>query len=453
MILKQLMLWIAVCVSGLLSAQDAVTVECRVPKDMHVGEEIRLYRVEKGEMVEKAVGRYSGEGYFAFRFIPEYEGFYVVGNKNNYYYPVWVKPGEDVSVVIGKWRGTLYGKRNNEENRVLYEWIDLSARVCNMSIRSFLSRGTTAAQFFQAVDSMVVEADAFQAGIRTKNAVFNETMKRYIDFQKDYYALNYLFMPKPQGYVWPEKEDYGRYYSGIVSSRKFTDEQVLKMPEGFRLLNQYVGYAARMAGEKRQGADWEIIPSDALKGELLLKRLERYPSLFEFKKQLKIAQPYFSAVQQAGAERMLKELERKNARQETIDFTYPDVNGKMVSLSDFKGKVVLLDIWATWCGPCRAELPYLRKLEEEMAGTDLVVIGVSTDVKKDYAKWKKMVDDGEVKGIQLFANGGKSLRADYGVTGIPRFIVFDRNGKVAEAAAPRPSDPGLKELLNELLKK
>ena len=46
------------------------------------------------------------------------------------------------------------------------------------------------------------------------------------------------------------------------------------------------------------------------------------------------------------------------------DFTYPDKDGKMVSLSDFKGKVVLVDVWATWCSPCRKELPYLKKLEE-----------------------------------------------------------------------------------------
>lgn len=451
--LKQLLLWMAVCVSGLLSAQEAITLECRVEEGMNVGGEIKLYRVERGEMVEKAVGRYSGTGYFAFRFIPEYEGFYVVGNKNNYYYPVWVKPGKDVSVCIGRSQGTLYGKKNTSENETLYRWLALSSRVCNMSTRSFLSRGVTAGQFFQALDSMVVMADAFKPTIGTKNMRFNEMMVRYIDFQKDYYALNYLCTPKPQGYTWPEKSDYPHYYSSIVSAGKFTDEVVLDMPEGFRLLGQYVDFATRMSSPDQQGERWEIVPSEVLRGELILKRLERCQSLFGFKKQMQAGQAFFSPAQQTEAERMLKELERKNAKQETVDFTYPDVNGKMVSLSDFKGKVVLLDIWATWCGPCRGELPYLKKLEEEMEGTDLVVIGVSTDVQKDYAKWKKMVDAGEVKGIQLFANGGKSLRADYGVTGIPRFIVFGRDGKIAELAAPRPSDPGLKELLNELLKR
>lgn len=451
--LKMWLLWMVVCVSGLLSAQEVVTLECRVPRDMNIGGEIRLYRVEKGEMVEKAVGRYSGEGYFAFRFVPEYEGFYVVGNKNNYYYPVWVKPGSEISVCIGREQGSLYGKRNTPENKVLYDWLAFSSRVCNISDRGFLGEKVTFGQFFQALDTLIAEAEFFQLQIRTKNARFNEMMRRYIDFQKDYYALNYLFTPKPLGYVWPDKKDYPASYSSIVSAEKFTDEVVLEMPEGFRLLEHYVRFAARMAGTEVQEGDWKILPSEVLKGELLLNRLKVYSSLFKFKKQLKAGQAFLSPAQKAEAGRMLKELERKNAGQKTVDFTYPDVNGKMVSLSDFKGKVVLLDIWATWCGPCRMELPHLKKLEEEMEGTDLVVIGVSTDVQKDYAKWKKMVDTGEVKGIQLFADGGKSLRGDYGVTGIPRFIVFDRDGKIVELSAPRPSDPGLKELLNELLKK
>ena len=54
------------------------------------------------------------------------------------------------------------------------------------------------------------------------------------------------------------------------------------------------------------------------------------------------------------------------------DFTYPDVNGKEVSLSDFKGKVVLVDVWATWCGPCRGEIPHLKKLEQEMHGRGIL---------------------------------------------------------------------------------
>ena len=124
----------------------------------------------------------------------------------------------------------------------------------------------------------------------------------------------------------------------------------------------------------------------------------------------------------------------------------------MVSLSDFHGKVVLVDVWATWCGPCRKEVPYLVKLEKEMEGKDVVFIGVSVDEKKDYQKWLDVLDQEGLAGEQLFAGGWAQIVKDYKIKGIHRFMVFDREGKVVTINAPRPSDPELKKLLLKLLK-
>ena len=59
------------------------------------------------------------------------------------------------------------------------------------------------------------------------------------------------------------------------------------------------------------------------------------------------------------------------------DFTYPDVTGKQVSLSDFRGKVVLIDVWATWCGPCNAEIPKLKELEKKLEGRNICFVSIS----------------------------------------------------------------------------
>ena len=113
----------------------------------------------------------------------------------------------------------------------------------------------------------------------------------------------------------------------------------------------------------------------------------------------------------------------------------------------------MVDVWATWCGPCRKELPYLKSLEEEMEGKDVVFIGVSLDEKKDFEKWKKFIVDEQLPGVQLFAGGWSKIAKDYKITGIPRFMVFGKDGQVVEANAPRPSAPELKELLEAELKK
>jgi len=132
-----------------------------------------------------------------------------------------------------------------------------------------------------------------------------------------------------------------------------------------------------------------------------------------------------------------------------IDFSYPDVNGKMHSLSENLGKVVLLDLWATWCAPCLAEVPALEKLEKEFQGKDVVFISLSLDTDK--AKWQNMVKQKQLSGVQLFSNSEPRFMQDYEVSEIPRYIVFDKNGKTVNFNAPRPSDPKLKTLIESNL--
>ena len=450
---KLLLFGVAVCISGLLSAQKIVTVECRIDSTlkMNLENRITLYQVAKGRMVEKATAHYNPQnGYFAFQFVPEYEGFYVIGERMNYFYPIWVKSDDKVSVRLTREGMRLYGK-NSHENKILSSFQNLLQDTIGASLRPFLLREMTFQQFFNALERLANQIEDFKSTICTKNDYFNSLMKYYVDCQMDYIALNYIMSPKPVNYVWPKDNELSPYYSTIVSKGKFADENVLKFPEGFRLLNMYMNYAQRFLGDQCPENELELLSSRILQGEMALEYLQRQTSLFSCRKLMRKYAPFLSPEQQREADMIFAQLEKKNASQRAVDFTYPDINGHKISLSDFKGKVVLLDIWATWCGPCRAELPHLKKLEEEMAGTDLVVIGVSTDVQKDYEKWKGMVERGEVVGIQLFSNGGEELRKAYQVDGIPRFIVFDREGKVAESSAPRPSNPELKELLNELL--
>lgn len=128
------------------------------------------------------------------------------------------------------------------------------------------------------------------------------------------------------------------------------------------------------------------------------------------------------------------------------DFKYLDINGKEVSLSDLKGNLVYIDIWATWCGPCREELPHLQKLEEFFKGTKVRFVSISTD--KDKAKWEQMVKDEKMGGIQLHTGGDEAFTNAFRVKGIPHFILIDTEGKILEANMSRPSDPKTVEYLS-----
>ena len=130
-------------------------------------------------------------------------------------------------------------------------------------------------------------------------------------------------------------------------------------------------------------------------------------------------------------------------------FNYENYDGTKTSLDDFKGKFVYIDLWATWCGPCKKEIPFLKTVEKEFHNQNIVFVSISTDRVKDHDKWKKMVGDLQLTGVQLFANGDTSFEAAYEVSGIPRFILIDPQGNIVDPNAPRPSDEGLKNWLKE----
>ena len=87
-----------------------------------------------------------------------------------------------------------------------------------------------------------------------------------------------------------------------------------------------------------------------------------------------------------------------------IDFSYPDRNGNEYALTDFKGKLVYVDVWATWCGPCVREIPHLLNLERDYHDKDIVFLSVSVDDNKE--AWEKMIDDYNMGGVQLIGDKG-----------------------------------------------
>ena len=145
------------------------------------------------------------------------------------------------------------------------------------------------------------------------------------------------------------------------------------------------------------------------------------------------------------------EMATFNTGRPAFDFTYPNVNGDSISLSDFVGSLVYVDVWATWCGPCKREIPHLLELEKEYHGKNIIFLSVSVDEEKDYDTWKNMLVEKEMGGVQLFASGWSKIAKDYKINGIPRFMLFDSNGNIINVRAPRPSNDGIRTLIDQHL--
>ncbi|CAL2062008.1 TlpA disulfide reductase family protein [Tenacibaculum sp. 190524A05c] len=136
------------------------------------------------------------------------------------------------------------------------------------------------------------------------------------------------------------------------------------------------------------------------------------------------------------------------------NFKFNNRDGKSVELSSFKGKYVLIDIWATWCVPCLKQVPYLKKLEKKYHDKNIVFVGISVDDKDQYKLWKETLDKKEMGGVQLFAD--KSFESDFvdafGVASIPRFILISPEGIIVESHFSKPSHKVTEERLDALLK-
>ncbi len=121
------------------------------------------------------------------------------------------------------------------------------------------------------------------------------------------------------------------------------------------------------------------------------------------------------------------------------DIIGKDINGNEIKLSDYRGKLVYIDVWATWCGPCRAEIPHLKKAEELFHGKDVVFMSVSID--NDKGRWKSMVEKDELGGVQIHNVGGwgADICKKYNISSIPRFMLIGKDGKIIDVNVARPS--------------
>jgi thiol-disulfide isomerase/thioredoxin len=168
--------------------------------------------------------------------------------------------------------------------------------------------------------------------------------------------------------------------------------------------------------------------------------------------------PEFFASIQDGYNSQLEYVKNRKAAlaalpqpgEDPSDFTFPDRDGKDVSLSDFVGKMVYVDVWATWCGPCVAEVPHLILLEEEYHDANITFLGVSVDT--DSTAWVNFIEDEGMQGVHINTGAWKThFMDDYAINGIPRFMIFDENGKVLDLNAPRPSSDEIRPLLDGIL--
>jgi len=410
--------------------------------------DITLYEIKDGETKEITKTNLADDGSFGFMFNPAQEGFYAIGWEEfvRGKFPVYLKKGDKAEVAINNRIIDFIGKQS-PENAVLYKWAKMTESIRYNSFHSMQQH----TEFFPALAELATKAGIFKKTIQTKNPLFNESMRQVVGYDLDLYALNFLALPRG---VFLKKEDLSPFYKTIVDPKKFNTDGVLGMLNGKRFLDLYGNFA--MPGRVPIDQKITIFNNDAIKGACVLGDSQSIRGLNNYAAYQNFMDKYSKYFQNPYQKSTVEDLGLKLYNKETgpkpaLNFTYPDQNGKMVSLTDFKGKVVVVDVWATWCAPCKQQIPYLKKMEEAFKGKDVVFMSVSVDYEKDKKAWLQMLKDLDLHGVQLFASGWSKIAKDYAISSIPRFMVFDKKGNVVSVDAPRPSDPKLTEMVNKEL--
>jgi len=130
------------------------------------------------------------------------------------------------------------------------------------------------------------------------------------------------------------------------------------------------------------------------------------------------------------------------------DFTLPIIHGEgagnALRLSDFSGRVVVLDFWASWCGPCKKQMPILDRVAKDYADADVTFLGISTDTEPDAAL--EFLKASPVSYVSVLDRTGEVSR-DFGVTGLPTLVVIDAKGKVIHNDARLVGERSVRDLI------
>lgn len=373
---------------------------------------------------------------------------------------VYLKPGDDLSLTLNTkefdetivYKGIGANENNYIAQRVL--WQEKNEGIENPSIFCKLNE----ADFLKFVDSAATLKKDFLNRYSLEDR-FATAEKRFIEYERLNRIANYEWM---HGYF-TKNTDFkvSANYPNAFQNLDFNDDRFADDETYLSLLQTYFKEKARAKTKEDTTRIFIVEFANAIQlgvGNTSVKDgLARFLTETYFGAGDNIDAAYTAISELIASKKLRATLDKKYTSLKKVrkgnaspDFSLKDVKGKTFSLANFRGKVVYIDLWATWCGPCNRELPHLKKIEEEFRGKNIAFVGICTRDKKE--SWEKFLKEKKLGGTQLFApNQDGDFFKDYNVSGIPRFIILDKEGKIVDADAKRPSQPELKTQLESLL--
>ncbi len=278
-----------------------------------------------------------------------------------------------------------------------------------------------------------------------------------------YFGLRGFFAKQNPKITVPEMpKDYENYLTELRWDKAYLSHEYAYQETAFQLANNIVKNTHPTT--ERTSPVYSLImlkTIDSISKPTINERLSFYylADLYEDNRSLQAEEAYQYFLKSSASDSLIGAITAMKVRAEMLqpgkkapDFLVEDVDGKTRTLADYAGKIVVIDFWASWCGPCIAEFPHAPKVKEALPSDQFVFLYISIDESKDV--WKKSAQKFVPDAEHLWSAGAfNSLVAkDYQVRGIPRYVVIDANGFLVTLEPPRPSSGKLPEYLLSLLK-
>ena len=391
----------------------------------------------------------------------------------------WIRVSPDETVVVNTdklpWK---FSGDEKQVNRYLYDWTQRfwfdRPNMLTGNLQMMFSEVPPARKLWPQPAEMYTPEYLAWINSWEKNALAalataNLKDRNFIAEQKERIHYNWLEMQFSNFELSQSKVDIPASAMAFVRDIRFDQAGLMRYPGWNIILRGYFGMADRIQLFSYSATDFlrkraERIALPELRERYVLQELEEYfeqgwfyqgEEILGSVKELLLSEEGRNKWEKCQARCQAWRVSPENPEgKDLVYFDFEDYQGRSVTPLQFKGKYLLIDIWATWCGPCQYEIPYLKQLMEELKGKDIAFLSVSVDKQADKEKWKKMLSAFglEDHGVIAPAAFEHNLFKKYKVNSIPRFMLVDPKGKMVMMKARRPSDILLKMQLEELLK-
>lgn len=367
---------------------------------------------------------------------------------------IYLSPGEDLEIYVNalNFSGSLYFRGSlGGMNSYLKE----------QEVAVFFDKDYYALGEVEFVGKMKELIDEKTKLLEAKN--FNETFTR-LEKERIRYSVaeRVSLYPIYQKRMYPEKHYRpGRVFTNFLSSFSLDNEDLFGTHDYRSFLLNYVYFQGSLGngtGENYSDgiADYILstISNPTIKDFLLTEIVYRH--IWE-NNGLDGADYLLSVFRRectdkskvAYMEEMIRHWEKILPGRPAPDFTVVDQSGNEISLSDFKGTYLYLTVWATWCVPCKSELPYLDLLQKEYYGRNIHFMTIAIDDSSHRQKWQNFLRDNPHVGFHAFADAKNEFNKNYMIISVPRFILIAPDGTIVNSNAPRPSGQ-MRQLLETL---